>query len=143
MSYRVERALERDHDGLVEVMKKFKHTRSFSSNWFSGPGAYAKGWIYKVVDSSGTIIGGFCKREYVRQPVSKLLFFAVAEEYQGKGVAQTLLDEFVHSCEHDRVVLDVAGDNPRAKAFYAKAGFVVDGPSSVGELMVLRKVLAA
>jgi ribosomal-protein-alanine N-acetyltransferase len=65
-------------------------------------------------------------------PETHLLKIAVAEAFEGQGLAAGLLSnlvELTRAVQGDRILLEVAADNQRAIRLYRLAGFQFDGRS--------------
>lgn len=82
-------------------------------------------------ESGGTVVGvALAGTSLGEEPVRDLelyTLYVVAEHY-GTGVGQALLDTVLG---RDGAQLWVARDNPRARAFYRRNGFVPDGAEKV------------
>lgn len=91
------------------------------------------GSVYAISITDGRISGSCDIRisSKVRTRHRAELAIAVRKEYWGTGIAQHLL-EFALSEAKERGVrkisLSVRSDNERAKAFYLRNGFVLEGP---------------
>ncbi len=91
----------------------------------------AEGTFDTVVAAAGDEIVGFAAVQRTPEPEAvrdeELTMLYVLAEHHGSGAGQGLLDAVLG----DRPAsLWVADDNPRARAFYTRNGFVADGASS-------------
>jgi len=75
----------------------------------------------------------------LRDPDVAEMAFAVADEYQGRGIGTRLLEQLAQRAGEagiERFVADVLADNPRALSVFAAAGFEVTRQREEGEVEV-------
>ena len=137
---RCRQATEEDHGELLELSRSFPHTRAFSHFMFSGPEAYAKGWI-RVLVHRGRIVGFTCVRHKVRAPETSLYYIVVDSKHQNQGLGELLLDDMYLESPHTRFVLNVEKNNAQARRFYEKHGWWEEGEALKGKGIKLAKEL--
>jgi GNAT superfamily N-acetyltransferase len=110
--------------------------------------AQADGSVVNLVaeDTGGQVVGWACHGPYRDGEVitddAELYAIYVHPEHLGQGAGQALLAESVARCAaagHSRLLLWVLKENGRARRFYERAGFEVDGaeePFEVDGVMV-------
>ncbi|GGW78865.1 GNAT family N-acetyltransferase [Streptomyces caelestis] len=110
--------------------------------------AQADGSVVNLVaeDTGGEVVGWACHGPYRDGEVitddAELYAIYVHPEHLGQGAGQALLAESVARCAaagHSRLLLWVLKENGRARRFYERAGFEVDGaeePFEVAGVMV-------
>jgi putative acetyltransferase len=86
-------------------------------------------FVYEV---SGRIAGFYKASRHPGRAhhVAYLGTLAVNPEFQGKGIARSMVEDAIDRLRESgvkRVELTVESDNPRAIAFYRKMGFAVEG----------------
>jgi len=88
----------------------------------------------RVAESDGSLVGfawagpGIGTGDEAPPRQRQLYAIYLAESHHGSGAAQALLDETIGA---GPAMLWVARQNPRATAFYARNGFVLDGAEQV------------
>ncbi len=94
------------------------------------------GGLATWVAVEGTVVVGFANSSEGRDHDSprplELQAIYVLASHHGTGAGQDLLDAVIGSAP---AYLWVADDNPRARAFYARNGFVTDGTTKLGPLV--------
>lgn len=121
-----------DHPALLALAKASRHTKDFGHVMFSGPDAYARGWI-RLAERRGQVLGFICYRVKVRSPENKIYYVAVAEGVRGGGVGRLLVEDLEGRSAGRTVALDCEKDNDRACGFYEHLGYVCTGESLGGK----------
>lgn len=141
MTFKVSIATEKQHDAIVAVARTTKYTSAYGNIMFSSPEHYKRGWIY-AAELDGKVVGFACVRHLVRRPETNIYFVGVREDLRSKGCGARLLREIAHRSPHSRIVLKVATDNPRARSFYERIGFTLEGfDADYWHLAVTREML--
>jgi ribosomal-protein-alanine acetyltransferase len=86
------------------------------------------GFIFASLITSETMIHQKQDKHNLKFDEAEILSFAVSPQYQGKGIGQVLLDNFVEFCINTeiRVIwLEVRKSNNQAQGFYSKNGFQI------------------
>jgi len=79
-----------------------------------------------VADDPGRVVGYAIAHHLPGNDVADVHNIAVIEEYRGKGVGSSLLDELIVWCEArqpDAIMLEVRADNEAAQSLYVSRGF--------------------
>ena len=85
-----------------------------------------------VYELAGEVAGFYCSNRYPGRAshVAYIGTFAVAPKYHGQGVARKMLESEISALRDQgvlRIEVIVESDNVKAKRFYAKLGFEVEG----------------
>ena len=116
-------ATTEEHDKVLKVMKTSKHTGAFGNRpMFSNDDMYAKGWIV-VAEIDGLLVGAYCVRQSVRFKETVLYFITIDTKQRSKGIGLKLMEDMKEQSPFNRIRLNVADDNPRARQFYEQMGF--------------------
>lgn len=124
----VEEAVIRLENRLVPSLTDRKINLSHYSEKLA---QYGKVWIHYDMGNPISIIAGYFNDETTRTAYLSML--AVAEDYQGKGLASALLSEFEdYAGKHGLtyVKLEVRKQNSVAQKLYSKFGYKVMGDAS-------------
>jgi len=81
---------------------------------------------FLVMESDESIVGYAIAHHLPGNDVADVHNIAVIEEYRGKGVGSSLLDELIVWCEArqpDAIMLEVRADNEAAQSLYVSRGF--------------------
>ena len=114
-----------DHKAILDIAKTSKYTSAYGNYMFSGKAAYEKGWIQVVTTKDDKVVGYFCCRVKVREPVTELYFFGVHPEFQREGIALFVLTMLIGFSKHRDIGLNVMKENKPAVSFYLKHGFKI------------------
>lgn len=99
-----------------------------------------------VTEPEASLQGYAILLEHRRSKSARLYSIALSSQFQGKGLADTLMAHLERQCKKRAIKLEVRQDNLRAQKFYARRGyenigiresFYADGMSA----LILRKAL--
>lgn len=94
--------------------------------------ALVRSQSFYVWDAEGRV-RGFCRASRHEGRASHAAYigtFAVAPDAQGSGLARRIIEQIIQTLQAEgvlRVELMLEADNPRARAFYEKLGFELEG----------------
>lgn len=129
-------ATKADHEAIMKIAKQSKCTRDFGSHMFSSDASYEKGWIVVAVDDLlGVLLGFYCVRHKVREPVTSLYFIGVENKLHSSGVGQKLMQDLYEKCR-PTIRLNCLKDNLQATRFYERLGFKIVGEGLGGSANV-------
>lgn len=135
---RIRTATKDDHAAIMMIAKQSPYTRDFGSHMFSPDSAYEKGWIVVTENFTGEVIGFYCVRHKVREPVTSLYFIGVDKEWHSAGVGQELMRD-LYTKANPTIRLNCMKDNEQATKFYERLGFKIVGDHMDGKANVFEK----
>lgn len=116
---------------LVEALRAHPTTRIFLA------------WIGDEPVGLATCFVGFST--FAARPLLNVHDLAVRPDYRGRGLGSALLaaaEAAARASGYVRLTLEVKEHNPRARAVYAKAGFVTEDPTDgLGATLFMTKTL--
>lgn len=123
---------KRAYQFCLSIFDEFKWDKSFAyglenlKEFFSGPEE-----IFLLAKKGDRIIACAGLKK-LSDTEALLKRFFIAKDFRGKGLAELMLEkikEFAREKNYKTIVLDVFQDNPRAKRFFRRHGFLVFSPA--------------
>lgn len=116
------------YSGLIPQSFFAKDVVEYRRRWWSSTIADTEAdQVFRVAEIDGQLVGfagaGVAVKEPAPRPLELYMIY-LAKAAHGSGIGQQLLDGVLPPVP---AFLWVARDNPRARAFYVKNGFVADG----------------
>lgn len=119
-----------EHKKIVQVSKQSKFTRDFTNQIFSGEEMYLRSWI--TIAEHREILGFYCVRHKIKEPVTSLYFIGVDRNQKGIGVGFKLLEHMKVNSPHKVIELNCIKENEEALIFYDRNGFKIIGEGLKG-----------
>lgn len=114
-----------DARAIKEVARAHRYTAHFSHPAYCNRARFQEGAIL-VAEQDGAIVGFAACRFKKRKAETELDILGVAEARRSCGIGAALLAHL--RARGQNIVLNVKHDNPRARTFYDREGFVVLDP---------------